>query len=450
MSQDVYDSKTGVGHGPWEDIVPHISWFSLSIYFTLSSHLYARFKTGGWEVIKSGIWSPNHIPVSVVLLDGKQLSYFSKSNHNGVGRVLLVRWNLEGVQGPQRFPSCRLKSTHFLTVCLILSPISGWNNDALSGGAENAMPTRLHRKSHCSSWLWPWRGDWSSFSDLQKTFLKSTSRPTSKYLLKIPTTWSNQLRATEGRSMQLDFWSVDFFYGGENGRIFQIHVHPFPTGQNDFPPFSILIKPKKTSQELQKMSLVTLDWKCHPKSYNLSIWWEHKCGISCQTNLIRNGNAVFKTGLFVQLDVKTFSEGTECSFDKTFAWKIQDHLLSFKWKSSGKSRMWFCGERPGSFVDKPVRATSVSPNWKTGKFAKNKNLMDVKWSISIPLWNVPPGANFVEAGPEELEGDRHRSLLHRCHPLHRCSQVPPHQPSKMNFNICGNFFHGQNFICTHA
>ena len=288
---------------------------------------------------------------------------------------------------------------------------------------------------------------------MSKNFLQiniTLSRPTSKYLLKIPTTWSNQLRATEGRSMQLDFWSVDFFYGGENGRIFQIHVHPFPTDQNDFPPVSILIKPKKTSQELQKMSLVTLDWKCHPKSYNLSIWWEHKCGISCQTNLIRNGNAVFKTGLFVQLDVKTFSEGTECSFDKTFAWKIQDHLLSFKWKSSGKSRMWFCGERPGSFVDKPVRATSVSPNWKTGKFAKNKNLMDVKWSISIPLWNVPPGANFVEAGPEELEGDRHRSLLHRCHPLHRCSQVPPHQPSKMNFNICGNFFHGQNFICTHA
>ena len=237
------------------------------------------------------------------------------------------------------------------------------------------MPTRLHRKSHCSSWLWPWRGDWSSFSDLQKTFSKSTSH----YQDRHQNTYSKSLQHDQTNLGQLragpcnwTFEVLTFFYGGENGRIFQIHVHPFPTDQNDFPPVSILIKPKKTSQELQMMSLVTLDWKCHPKSYNLSIWWEHKCGISCQTNLIRNGNAVFKTGLFVQLDVKTFSEGTECSFDKTFAWKIQDHLLSFKWKSSGKSRMWFCGERPGSFVDKPVRATSVSPNWKTGKICQKQ------------------------------------------------------------------------------
>ena len=240
---------------------------------------------------------------------------------------------------------------------------------------------------------------------------------------------------------------------GKTGASFKSMSTLFPQIKMISPQFQYWLNQRRHLKNCKRCPLSPLIENATPKAItrlSLSIWWEHKCGISCQTNLIRNGNAVFKTGLFVQLDVKTFSEGTECSFYKTFAWKIQDHLLSFKWNFSGRSRMWFCGERPGSFVDKPVRATSVSPNWKTGKFAKNKNLMDFKWSISTPLWNVPPGANFVEAGPEELEGDRHRSLLHRCHPLHRCSQVPPHQPSKMNFNICGNFFHGQNFICTHA
>ena len=151
-----------------------------------------------------------------------------------------------------------------------------------------------------------------------------------------------------------------------------------------------------------------------------SLMWKHSRKVQnvVLTKLLRG-----KSRIICWVSSENLLEKAECGF----VVKGRDHLLTNLW------------ERQASHQTE-----------KLEKFAKNKNLMDVKWSISIPLWNVPPGANFVEAGPEELEGDRHRSLLHRCHPLHRCSQVPPHQPSKMNFNICGNFFHGQNFICTHA
>ena len=70
---------------------------------------------------------------------------------DGAGQVVLVRWNL---QGPQRRPLCRLNFQfhHFLIV-------SHRCNKIWEGGEENSMSTRLHRKSHCSSWIWPWRGD---------------------------------------------------------------------------------------------------------------------------------------------------------------------------------------------------------------------------------------------------------------------------------------------------
>jgi len=136
-----------------------------------------------------------------------------------------------------------------------------------------------------------------------------------------------------------------------------------------------------------------------------------------------------------------------------FAAKVRDHLLSFKWNFSGRSGMWFCGESPGSFVDQqPVRATleKLASHqrlkhhlrkhfWKN---RQNENPMNVTFSKGAGSVSIPPGATFVEAGPKELEGDRHRHLLHRCNPLHCCPQVEPTPQSlKMYFQHFIAFFH---------
>ena len=85
---------------------------------------------------------------------------------DGAGQVVLVRWNL---QGPQRRPLCRLNFQfhHFLIV-------SHRDNKIWEGGEENSMSTRLHRKSHCSSWIWPWRGDKIKKFFLMKNFQEDT------------------------------------------------------------------------------------------------------------------------------------------------------------------------------------------------------------------------------------------------------------------------------------
>ena len=82
---------------------------------------------------------------------------------DGAGQVVLVRWNL---QGPQRRPLCRLNFQFHLIIYLYLLVIIG--------GEENSMSTRLHRKSHCSSWIWPWRGDKIKKFFLMKNFQEDT------------------------------------------------------------------------------------------------------------------------------------------------------------------------------------------------------------------------------------------------------------------------------------
>ena len=185
-----------------------------------------------------------------------------------MGRVLLVRWNLEGVQGPQRFPSCRLKSTHFLTVCLILSPISGWNNDALSGGAENAMPTRLHRKSHCSSWLWPWRGDWSSFSDLNVKKLSPNQHQD-----RHQNTYSKSLQHDQTNLGQLragpcnwTFEVLTFFMEGKTGASFKSMSTLFPQVKMISPHFQYWLNQRRHLKNCKRCPLSPLIENATPKA----------------------------------------------------------------------------------------------------------------------------------------------------------------------------------------
>ena len=63
------------------------------------------------------------------------------------------------------------------------APCAGWISSfiislsyliVIIGGEENSMSTRLHRKSHCSSWIWPWRGDKIKKFFLMKNFQEDT------------------------------------------------------------------------------------------------------------------------------------------------------------------------------------------------------------------------------------------------------------------------------------